>query len=63
MNTHVVTKPLSTADGVLPIGTPVDASAWTHTQQLVEQRYIKPIQPDERVKRMGRKEKDADTGN
>lgn len=63
MKTHVVTKPLSTSDGVLPVGTPVDASDWTHTQQLIEQRYIKPIQPDGRDKRMGRKEKDGNTGN
>lgn len=63
MNTHVVTKPLSTAEGVLDIGTPVDASQWQYTRQLEEQRYIKPIQPDGRDKRMGRKEKDGNTGN
>lgn len=58
MNTHVVTKPLSTGEGVLEIGALVDASDWRHARQLEEQRYIKPIQPDGRDKRMGRKEKD-----
>lgn len=64
MNTHVVTKSLPTADGVLEIGTPVDASEWKFARQLEEQRYIKPVQPDGRDKRMGRKEKDgSNSGN
>lgn len=61
--THVVTKPLSTKEGVLSPGTEVDASAWRNVHLLEEQRYLKPIQPDGRTKRMGRKDKDGDTGN
>ena len=63
MNTHVVLKRLSTSAGVLEPGAEVDASNWQHTRLLEEQRRIKPIQPNERVKRMGRKEQDANTGN
>jgi hypothetical protein len=63
MNTHVVIKPLSTSDGILPIGTEVDASGWKRTRQLEDQRYIKPIQPDGRDKRMGRKDSNANTRN
>lgn len=58
MNTHVVTKALPNGEVVLQPGTEVDASEWRHTKSLEEQRYIKPIQPDGREKRMGRKEKD-----
>jgi len=64
MNTHIVIKPMSTSTGVLPIGTEVDASGWRLVRQLEDQRYIKPIQPDGRDKRMGRKDKeDGKPGN
>lgn len=59
--THVVTRPLSTKDEVLQPGTEVDASTWRNARLLEEQRYLKPIQPDGRTKRMGRKEQDGDT--
>lgn len=59
--THVVTKPLPMGEVTLEIGAEVDASDWRFTRQLEEQRYIKPIQPNGREKRMGRKEKDGDT--
>lgn len=58
MNTHVVTKSLPKGEVVLEVGTEVDASDWRYTKSLEEQRYIKPIQPDGRDKRMGRKDKD-----
>lgn len=58
MNTHVVTKSLPKGEVVLPVGTEVDASEWRLAKSLEEQRYIKPLQPDGRDKRMGRKEKD-----
>lgn len=73
MNTHVVTKSLPQGKKVLEPGTEVDASDWRHVRSLEEQRYIKPlgavetvrpIQPNERDKRMGRKDiKDGNTGN
>lgn len=66
MNTHVVTKPLSTSNGQIEVGDEVDASTWRNARLLEEQRYLKPIaevkvdattiQPDGRDKRMGRKE-------
>lgn len=58
MSTHVVVKPLPTSEGVLAPGTEVDASTWRNTAALESLRYIKPIQPDERTKRVGRKEKE-----
>lgn len=63
MNTHIVTKPLPRGEVTLPIGIEVDASDWKFARQLEEQRYIKPIQPDGRDKRMGRKDKDAEPRN
>lgn len=57
MNTHVVTKSFSGPEGVVSPGTEVDASDWRHARQLEEQRFIKPIQPNEREERMGRKDK------
>lgn len=63
MNTHVVTKPLPRGDVTLEVGTEVDASEWRLARELEEQRYIKPIQPNGREQRMGRKDKDANTRN
>jgi hypothetical protein len=59
MNTHVVTKPLSTRDGILPVGAEVNASDWRLTRKLEEQRYIKPIQQDQREKRFDKKDKSS----
>jgi hypothetical protein len=58
MNTHVVTKALPKGEVVLQPGTEVDASEWKFTKSLEEQRYIRPLQPDER-QRMGRKDNDG----
>ena len=63
MITHIVTKPLPKGEVVLQPGDEVDASDWKRVTSLEEQRYIKPIQPNDRVERMGRKEKDANTRN
>lgn len=47
MATHVVCKPLPSADGLLPSGTQVDASDWPHTPRLVTMRYLRPLRADE----------------
>ena len=41
--THIVTKPFSAADGELPAGARVDASAWRNTANLVRARFLRPI--------------------
>jgi hypothetical protein len=46
-NTHIVCKPLPTADGVLPSGTCVDASDWAKLDRLIHARYLRPIGPDD----------------
>jgi len=63
MNTHVVVKSLPFGGKTLEPGTEVNASEWRNAAALESQRYIKPIQPDGREKRMGRKDKDGNTGN
>jgi len=62
MNTHIVTKRLPAGEKHYEVGSLVDASQWRTRSVLEESRYIKPIQqhqPDERVLRVGRKEKDG----
>lgn len=66
MNTHIVTKRLPIGSTTLEPGTEVDASDWPKVKLLEEQRYLRPIhliQPDGRVKRMGRKDSNGDSGN
>lgn len=41
--THVVTRPLPTANGTLEVGTEVNASKWRNARLLESQRYIKPL--------------------
>lgn len=61
--TYEVIKPLPAKGVVLQPGEQVDASEWRNLDVLVSQRYLKPIRPNGRDKRMGRKESDANTGN
>jgi len=51
--THVVCKPLPIATGVLPSGTPVDASGWRNTDRLVASRYLRPLRADEQDNQSG----------
>lgn len=47
MATHVVCKPLPTAEGLLPSGTRVDAREWRNTDHLIARRYLRPLRADE----------------
>lgn len=44
MNTHIVTRKLSGPNGVIPIGTEIDASDFRNVELLVKQRYLKPLE-------------------
>lgn len=44
---HVVMKPLTTANGLLPSGTVVNASQWRNLAKLVSQRYLRLATADE----------------
>lgn len=47
---HVVMKPISTANGLLPSGAVVDARSWRNLSKLVTQRYLRPATPEEAAK-------------
>lgn len=44
---HVVMRPLTTANGLLPSGTVVNASQWRNLAKLISQRYLRPATADE----------------
>lgn len=44
MNTHVVTKALPGPNGLIPVGTEIDASDFRKVDLLVTQRYLRPLQ-------------------
>lgn len=45
MNTHIVTKALPGPNGLIPVGTEIDASDFKKVDQLVAQRYLRPLKP------------------
>jgi len=38
-----VMKPIKTDQGVVPVGTIVDASSWRNVRALVNMRYLSPV--------------------
>lgn len=45
MNTHIVTKALPGPNGVIPVGTEINANDFRKVDLLVSQRYLRPLQP------------------
>lgn len=44
---HIVMRPVSGPEGLIPSGTPVDASTWRNVEKLVSQRYLRRANDDE----------------
>lgn len=45
MNTHIVTRALPGPNGLIPIGTEINADDFRKVDLLIAQRYLKPLQP------------------
>ncbi len=58
---HVVMKPLTTANGLLPSGAVVDASQWRNLAKLVSQRYLRLATADEAATIIGKPETEKTT--
>lgn len=48
--THIVIHPFDSNGKRLENGTPVDASGWKNTEKLVACKYLRPINPGDRVR-------------
>lgn len=46
MNTHIVTRALPGPNGLIPVGTEIDAVDFKRVDLLVAQRYLKPLKSD-----------------